>query len=523
MANGILDINTDENQQDDNLFLSAPEQRGLEAATYATAIGQAPATGSIFGDIFSTLAQTGPAALSTFKERQSIKEKEAEYKEKSKSKESLASKFVAFRDKPEDGFYELNSVIAQNPNLYVQGPTTSTKRVKVYRKLPSGEKVLDNIAISELDADKDESGINRTFELIEDRDPYYIWKDDESTAVPKVLSKSELNEFAKKGYKISIEQPQGLINFQQQEKQRTDDASTALTNSINEYKAAGGVVRLKNEIMQVLEGGGSEALPGGVGGIAITLESFAGGIRSGFKAAYDVQSKQDKDLYDEVSAALEKEGVNASEDSIYGHVNKQLRIAQQKYNKGEGSLSSVQKAQALKTLVTQLVYKVAKSRESGGKFSVPDIQFAFQSVGDSSSAKILATGLDFLVRDVVMDNVSKLRQAGKRAFEKDYLKPDGIGRDNDLLDLHIFSGQKGFLGLDEYQNVMKEYYRFTSRELPKVWSDYDYDFQFNLKKAKEKKEQEKKEQDEIDVILKDAIIENNDVPPLPESPLPGPN
>ncbi len=515
MSEGIKSLGNEE--QDDNLFLSQPEQRGLEAATFGSVLGQAPATGSFFGDIFSTLAQTAPAAVATFKERQSIKEKEAEYKEKSKSKESFASKFVAFRDKPEDGFYELNSVIAQNPNLYVQGPTTTTKRVKVYRKLPNGDKVLDDVSISEYDADKDESGINRTFDLIEDREPYYIWKDDESTAVPKPLTKSELDEYAKKGYKISIEQPQGLINFQQQEKQRTDDASTALTNSINEYKAAGGVVRLKNEIMQVLEGGGSEALPGGVGGIAITLESFAGGIRSGFKAAYDVQSKQDKDLYDEVSAALEKEGVNASEDSIYGHVNKQLRIAQEKYSAGEGSFSSVKKAQALKTLVTQLVYKVAKSRESGGKFSVPDIQFAFQSVGESSSAEILATGLNFLVKDVVMDNVMKLRTAGKRAYEKMYLKPDGIGRDNDTLDLHIFSGQKGFLGLDEYQNVMKEYYRFTGRQLPKTWSDYDYDFQFNLKKAKEKKEKEKKEKDEIDKILEDAIIKNNteDPPPIP--------
>jgi len=57
--------------------------------------------------------------------------------------------------------------------------------------------------------------------------------------------------------------------------------------------------------------------------------------------------------------------------------------------------------------------------------------------------------LNFLVKDVVMDNVMKLRTAGKRAYEKMYLKPDGIGRDNDTLDLHIFSGQKGFLGLDE--------------------------------------------------------------------------
>jgi len=64
---------------------------------------------------------------------------------------------------------------------------------------------------------------------------------------------------------------------------------------------------------------------------------------------------------------------------------------------------------------------------------------------------------------------------------------------------------------------MKEYYRFTGRQLPKTWSDYDYDFQFNLKKAKEKKEKEKKEKDEIDKILEDAIIKNNteDPPPIP--------
>ena len=68
-------------------------QRGLEAATFATAIGQAPTTGSMLGDFFSTLGQLGPASLATFKERQSIKEKEAEYKTKViKERKSLAEK-----------------------------------------------------------------------------------------------------------------------------------------------------------------------------------------------------------------------------------------------------------------------------------------------------------------------------------------------------------------------------------------------------------------------------------------------
>ena len=68
-------------------------QRGLEAATFATAIGQAPTTGSLLGDFFSTLGQLGPASLATLKERQSIKEKEAEYKTKViKERKSLAEK-----------------------------------------------------------------------------------------------------------------------------------------------------------------------------------------------------------------------------------------------------------------------------------------------------------------------------------------------------------------------------------------------------------------------------------------------
>ena len=513
MARGILDLNIDDNtQQDDSLFLSAPEQRGLEAATFGSILGQAPATGNIFGDLLSVAAQTAPAAVATFKERQSIKEKEAEYKEKTKSKDSLAMKYVALKTAPEDGFYELNSVIAQYPNLYMQGPTTSTKRVKVYRTLPDGKKVFDDVSINEYDNDKDETGVNKTLELIADRTPYFVWKDDESTAVSKALTQEELQELYKKGYNVSIEEPQGSINFKQREKQRTDDASTNLANAKNEYKAAAGVVRLKKEIEGVLgtQFGTSEALPGGIGGIAIGLESFKGAIKAGFNAAFNERSKEDQTLLDRVTRVLEREGANAPEDSIYGYVNRELRKARK-----SGDLNSVNKAQALKTLVTQLVYKVAKSRESGGKFSVPDIQFAFQSVGDSSSAAILRTGLDFLVRDVVMSNVSKLRAAGKEAYEKEYLKPDGIGRDNDKLDLHIFSGQKGFLGLDEYQDAMKEFYRYTERDLPLTWREYDYDYQLNLKKAIEKKEQEKKEQDEIDEILAPAIIKDENVPPLP--------
>lgn len=78
---GDMSGGQDKGDLDGNLFLSPREQKGLEAATFGSVIGRAPATGS-FGDIFSTLVQTAPAAVATFKERQSTKEKEAEYQSK---------------------------------------------------------------------------------------------------------------------------------------------------------------------------------------------------------------------------------------------------------------------------------------------------------------------------------------------------------------------------------------------------------------------------------------------------------
>lgn len=115
MSEGIKALGNEE--QDDNLFLSQPEQRGLEAATFGSVLGQAPATGSFFGDIFSTLAQTAPAAVATFKERQSIKEKEAEYKEKMKpDKESFAGKFVY------DSLHRNPPLLGSNGELIEQEP-----------------------------------------------------------------------------------------------------------------------------------------------------------------------------------------------------------------------------------------------------------------------------------------------------------------------------------------------------------------------------------------------------------------
>ena len=121
-----------------NLFLSAPEQRGLEAATFGTVLGQAPATGNIFGDLLSVAAQTAPASLATFKERQNIKEKEAEYKSK---KTSLAGKIKDYYDT--SGLTLLHRTLTEQ-EAYAINQAEPGRLIPYFSKTANPIEVLDN-------------------------------------------------------------------------------------------------------------------------------------------------------------------------------------------------------------------------------------------------------------------------------------------------------------------------------------------------------------------------------------------
>ena len=49
--------------------------------------------------------------------------------------------------------------------------------------------------------------------------------------------------------------------------------------------------------------------------------------------------------------------------------------------------------QAAKTSIINLAYAIAKAREPGGRFSVPDIELALQSIGESSNKQTFLAGL----------------------------------------------------------------------------------------------------------------------------------
>ena len=437
MANGILDINTDENQQDDNLFLSAPEQRGLEAATYATAIGQAPATGSIFGDIFSTLAQTGPAALSTFKERQSIKEKEAEYKEK---KQSLAGK-IKFIDAYDTTGGELTYTQLTENEFFNASRKTPGRYIKYFKKHESPKVVLDNRVgsptkgqnVDYLGAGYIDFRNNYTKNAqiaqgtaIEDINLPFLPKIENVTVYDrnlprgfrkKEMTTKEFNDFKKtKGDSYMGQVTTGDAPlWYTAETEETLDMGKRGRESREAIKpqlvAAKSMLDYKDEITVALLNKGTS---GGARDVVLSIADTVGFVSSGYEALAnslfpklggktgadaDYKNMQgDQQLINYLENKRDKQGgLSGSENKIYKVLT----------NTMTGGQEVIADAQRIKTAVTQLVYMVAKTRESGGKFSVPDIQFAFDSIGDGSDPTRLLTGIDSIMREAVSSVVDK--------------------------------------------------------------------------------------------------------------------
>ena len=480
MSEGIKSLGNEE--QDDNLFLSRPEQRGLEAATFGSVLGQAPATGNIFGDLLSVAAQTAPAAVATFKERQSIKEKEAEYKDKTEKKLDLATQFVALTSAPDvpvavtkQQLYE-DTLRPINERLYVKYEKSeeSKRLVNVNKKIFNEDGGLVDV-VPDIVAYTEYKKHPELYELQQNLDLYYIYDEKKpgdistqnlTTAAAKAIMEKNPNMV------VTTKEPALYIEQITEIKARSKDKATEFNNAKKQYKAAGQVVRLAEELDAVIaERKGGKPVTGNFGDAFIALEGLAGGIGSTFSALFDPNSEKDREIYADALKKLEqaaeeerKKPGGIKKDSMYAFAN-------------NAALSTSEKAQKIKSLLTQLVYKIAKSRESGGKFSVPDIQFAFQSAGESSAANVLRTGLSVIVSDVVDDNVRSMRGALREMYPEKYTLRDEnqniIGYNEEAIDRDLFIGGPGVSGLGYYQNVLKSYYKFKKKDLPDDYKSFD--------------------------------------------------
>jgi|TARA_A100000171_G_scaffold33224_1_gene31631 hypothetical protein len=456
MANGIKDLNTEEQEikdsnlgltgditggqdtgdLDGNLFLSPKEQRGLEAATFATVIGQAPTTGNLIGDFFSTLAQTGPASLATYKEKQNIKEKEAEYKSK---KASLASKIkfldvydtssgaLVYRRVPETEVIADQTQNPDNPRYIKYFSMGDNKTEFIYNGpgptngMPVNVGLNYALATNELD-----KANNRrlTYTPVEEVTVYYDMKELSNKNMDKVkrpLTRREYNSLPEKERaNLTSEEPASyapLVN----EFSKTIEGKVTERNKIKKrLSAATELINYRNSVYENLTKGGKG---GEAGRLVLGLDGFKGFVQNGFDAlktsVFGGGTRTEKQIEDMVQQDIKNFG---GTDAILEHLEKKnnsglamTSAERQVFDYLSGNMSEADEqavaTQGLTAAVTQLVYMVAKTRESGGKFSVPDIEFAFRSIGNSSNPKILMAGIDEVVNKTIMGVVNDTKNA----------------------------------------------------------------------------------------------------------------
>ena len=461
MANGIKDLNTEDQEitdsnlgltgditggqdtgdLDGDLLLTPRESKGLEAAAFATMIGQAPTTGNLIGDFFSTLAQTGPASLAAYKERLSIKEKEAEYKSK---KESLASKLqpkTYYR--MVDG--DLFPVVMTAKEYYAESKLNPGSLIPYFDPGKYMEMFYDNREGSDtfgqnVKYSASKAAILNEYRMKKGMDPAFLPKDEEVTVyddnqtnfnlVKQTMKMSEFKKkFAGKSEEymanVKTQEPGTEDPFSYKNKstkyldknQRARETQEALKPRL---VSASGMLDYRKTIVDAIAK--QKGTTGPVKDVTLGIGNVVGFVQQGIDA-FGVALYGDK-KGSQLAAAEAKKLHNdrGGDEAVKNYLQKlegqrKLTTAEQKLlDLYTGKLKPADElyasAQTIKTAVTQLVYMVAKTRESGGKFSVPDIEFAFQSIGDGSNIISLQKGID----TIMGETISSLMQSAESAY-----------------------------------------------------------------------------------------------------------
>lgn len=495
MANGILDINISEDQQvkdanlgltgeqdmskdkeevGQNLFLSPQEQRGLEAATFATMIGQAPSTGSLMGDFFSTIAQTGPASLATFKERQSIKEKEAEYKSK---QASLAGKldFDSYFDTSgggltpviltkEEAFANRDRLIKSfnsgaNPTEVIDnryGSPTFGQPIKEY----GNQHILQrNLSIknhneklgdvpTEQQANKGEPAFlpAKKYKVLYDYNEDVNVSDIRTEKTDEEIEqfKKEKGEAYSKNLKVqSLDTPEDAryTILIKDIKDSSEAGRTAQQDVKKRLTSAKSLLHYQNEIITAIA---TQDAPTGASGSAVqAISDSFGFVRQGFEQAglaffgskrgvaeaeaelnngFEGGDPADKQVLDYLKDQKEKGNLSGNRKIVYDFMT----------GNSSGLGAQAGQAQKIKTAVTQLAYMIAKTRESGGKFSVPDIEFAFRSIGNGSDPNQLLVGMKTIIDQAVSEVVTSSLLAYSNKLRQEETSLYDLWNDTDL-------------------------------------------------------------------------------------------
>ena len=172
------------------------------------------------------------------------------------------------------------------------------------------------------------------------------------------------------------------------------EAVTKLDELVNKNTQ---VLDISDKILQNIEGlgdvalEGDKAIAGFVGDVIYNVQSFIGGAQATFEV-FGADPTESVNV--EKSRAVEFMSKTNQADDIQDYLNKlaETESGKRRFGQDEISRSTLERFAGLsaqnKTLIIELAYSIAKSREEGGRFSVSDIELAMASIGNTSDRRM---------------------------------------------------------------------------------------------------------------------------------------
>ena len=315
---------------------------------------------------------------------------------------------------PEYGFDTRIDKKLYNPKIHPMPRGTSKKMVKVInRKTRSSEEIyFDDYMLEKKRGFPNYFPQNVTAESVEvtvNGQPEFINQD--------YFDKEMIKLYEDPNYQLPFDPPKGYSAKAAENKEladaakkrvvlqevRRDKSFSALNNTVNLYRLGNKILARKEEAFTGPVGNMVLLIDGGRGFIEQSIELFSNTKRN--DRIREEQTQGGKEMTYEEEIGLTEQYLN---DLKSGQLAKTRKAKGQTLSDAEKQFADVLRAQetaGLQSDILKFVYTIAKTNETGGRYSVSDIENAIKQVGVSSSRKQLSGGVNSVLNNAIDANV----------------------------------------------------------------------------------------------------------------------
>ena len=315
---------------------------------------------------------------------------------------------------PEYGFDTRIDKKLYNPKIHPMPRGTSKKMVKVInRKTRSSEEIYhDDYMLEKKRGFPNYFPQNVTAESVEvtvNGQPEFINQD--------YFDKEMIKLYEDPNYQLPFDPPKGYSAKAAENKElavaaekrvklaeiRKDKSFNALNNTVNLYRLGNKILARKEEAFTGPVGNMVLLIDGGRGFIEQSIELFSNTKRNDRIRAEQAQGGKEMTYEEEIG--LTEQYLN---DLKSGQLAKTRKAKGQTLSDAEKQFADVLRAQetaGLQSDILKFVYTIAKTNETGGRYSVSDIENAIKQVGVSASRKQLSGGVNSVLNNAIDANV----------------------------------------------------------------------------------------------------------------------